>query len=91
MKETFHIFWGTPRNASWEESVEGLSNVRERMEHLATTRAGKYFLLSIGTCSILAQTETFSQPTRAGEGKDQRSPAQQFFDELCDKTTPDSQ
>ena len=38
MKETLHIFSGTPKNARWEESAEGLSNARERMEQLARTK-----------------------------------------------------
>ena len=89
MKETFHIFSGTPRNAKWEVAAEGLSSARERMEQLAGEKAGQYFLLSIGTCAILAQTETFSQPKQMLEAKDHRSPAQQFFDELCSAVTPD--
>jgi hypothetical protein len=76
MKETFHIFSGTPRNARWEAAAEGLSTARERMEQLAANKAGQYFLLSIGTCSILAQTETFSHSQHVPSGDDQRSLAQ---------------
>ena len=90
MKETLHIFSGTPKNARWEESAEGLSDARERMEQLAGTKPGQYFLFSIGSGSILAQTETFSQPQRVPEVNDQRSAVQQFFHELCDGMTPDS-
>jgi hypothetical protein len=89
MKETFHILSGTPRNAKWEDAAEGLSGARERMEQLAGEKAGQYFLLSIVTCSILAQRETFSQPKQMLEAHDQRSPAQRFFDELCSAVTPD--
>jgi len=88
MKETLHIFSGTPKNARWEESAEGLSNARERMEQLAGTKPGKYFLFSISTRSVLAQTETFSQPQRVPESNE-RSAVQQFFDELCGEMTPD--
>ena len=91
MKETFHIFSGTPKNARWEEAAEGLSNARELMEQLARKQPGQYFLFSVGTGSILAQTETFSQPQRVPEGNDQRSALQQFFDELCSGMTPDPQ
>ena len=83
MKETFHIFSGTTKNAKWEESAEGLSIARERMEHLAGKRPGQYFIFSIGTRSVLVQTETFSQPLRVPEVNDQKSAVRQFFDELC--------
>jgi len=69
MKETLHIFSGTPKNARWEESAERLSNACERMGQLAGTKPGQYLLFSIGAVSIFAQTETFSQlqaPTGAG-------------------------
>jgi len=89
MKETLHIFSGTPKNARWEESAEGLSNARERMEEMAGTKPGQYFLVSIGTDSVLAQTETFAQPQRMPESNDQTSAAQLFFNELCDGMTPD--
>ena len=88
MKETLHIFSGTPKNARWEESAEGLSNARERMEQLAGTKPGQYFLFSINSGSILAQTETFRQLQRVPVSDDQISAAEQFFAELCGEMTP---
>jgi hypothetical protein len=88
MKETLHIFSGTPSNARWEESVEGLSNARERMEQLAATKPGQYFLVSFSAISVLAQTETFSHPRRASESNDQISTAEQLCAEFCSEMTP---
>jgi hypothetical protein len=88
MKETLHIFSGTPKNARWVESAEGLSNARERMEQLAAAKPGQYFIVSIGSGSILAQTETFLQRQRVSESNDQISAAEQFFAELCNEMTP---
>jgi hypothetical protein len=89
MKETLHIFSGTPKNARWEDSAEGLSDARERMEQLAGTKPGQYFLVSIGAGSILAQTETFSQPQRISRGNGQTSAAQLFFNDSCGGMTRD--
>jgi hypothetical protein len=79
MDETFHIFSGTRKNASWEEAAEGLSNAREHMELLARKKPGQYFLFSVGTGSVLARTETFSQPQRVPGGNDRRSAARNLF------------
>jgi hypothetical protein len=48
------------------------ANWAVRMEHLAGTKPGQYFFFSIGTGSLLAQTETFSQPQQGPEGNDYR-------------------
>ena len=89
MKETFHIVSGTPRNTKWEDAAEGVSSARERMEQVADKKAVQYFLFSIANGSVIAETETFSHPKQMLEPNDQRSPAQQFVDELCSLPTRD--
>ena len=65
----FDIFSGRiDKNALWIESVEGLSNARERMEQIATEKPGQYFIFSSMSHSVLAQIETFArihEPSRA--------------------------
>ncbi len=63
---SFDIFSGAlDKNAIWLECVNGLSNARERMEQIAAEKPGRYFVFSIGSRSILAQTETFGKPELA--------------------------
>jgi hypothetical protein len=62
----FDIFSGRmDKNALWIESVEGLSNARERMEQIATERPGQYFIFSSMSHSVLAQIETFARPAES--------------------------
>jgi hypothetical protein len=44
------------------EAVQGLSNVRARMHEITARTPGEYFVFSIGSHTILAQTETFKKP-----------------------------
>ena len=69
MKEpTFDIFYGTSdKNAVWIEAVEGLSNARARMEEIAATHPGQYFVFSATSHSILVRTETFREAERSKE------------------------
>lgn len=54
----FDIFRGLPdRNAVWVETVEGLSDARGRMEEIAITTSGTYFLFSRIDHSILGYAE----------------------------------
>jgi len=67
MKESsFDIFSGRPgKDMVWIEAIQGLSNARERMEQIAAEKPGKYFVFSIASRAILAQTETFRKPEEA--------------------------
>jgi hypothetical protein len=59
----FDIFSGElDKNALWIETVEGLSNARERMEKMASEKPGRYFIFSASSHAVLAQTETFANP-----------------------------
>ena len=59
--ETFHVFSGAPEeNGLWVETIDGLSNARQRMEQIATQKPGKYFLFSGSSQSILTRIETRS-------------------------------
>lgn len=61
-ESTFDIFSGTSdKDARWLESVEGLSEARERMEHIAAVRPGAYFLYDPLSHSILAKSGTTEQ------------------------------
>jgi hypothetical protein len=63
---TFDIFAGTSdKDARWLESVEGLSNARERLEQIAAVRPGAYFLYSPLSRSVLAKSDTRKQPHSA--------------------------
>jgi len=65
----FDIFsGGLDRDPFWVETVEGLSNARERMQQIAARNPGRYFLYSVQSQAILAQIETFKKsesPQRA--------------------------
>lgn len=56
---TFDIFSGTTdRDAMWMEAVDGLASARERMEEIARTRPGRYFVFAQRSCAILARIDT---------------------------------
>jgi hypothetical protein len=58
----FDIFSGQiDKNALWIETVEGLSNARERMEQIAAEKPGQYFIFSSLSHAVLAQVETFTR------------------------------
>ena len=63
MKEPlFDVFSGTSeKDAVWRECVEGLSNARRRMEQMAASVPGAYFLYSPLSHSILAKIDTGKQ------------------------------
>ena len=74
---TFDIFSGAPgKDPVWVEAVEGLSNARERMEQIAASAPGQYFVFSIGGHAVRAQIETFEKTSivtsqdRLGGGPD---------------------
>lgn len=55
----FDIFSGTTdKDAIWIEAVPGLANARKRMEELAIEAPGKYFVFSVSSRAVLAQTDT---------------------------------
>jgi hypothetical protein len=60
MKEpAFDIFSGGPdKDPIWIETVEGLSQARERMHQLAAANPGPYFLYSVQSQAVLARVET---------------------------------
>jgi len=62
MRDTFHIFSGSPQSPVWIDVVEGLANAIERMEHIAEQKPGEYFVFSTESSSIMAKVQTFSQP-----------------------------
>lgn len=58
----FDIFLGeSEKDAIWLEKVEGLSNAKARMKKFARENPGHYFVSSENH-SILARTNTYSQP-----------------------------
>jgi hypothetical protein len=59
MNVVFDIFRGTTRaNGIWLESVEGLSNSKDRMHKIAAQKPGCYFVFASHDQSIRARTET---------------------------------
>jgi hypothetical protein len=62
MKDAFDIFAGTEKNGLWLETVEGLSNARERLQQIAAEKPGQYFLFCAKTHSSVCEIETFSIP-----------------------------
>jgi hypothetical protein len=59
MQPTFDIFRGTTRaDAIWLESVEGLSDSKDRMHKIAAEKPGCYFVFASHDQSIRARTET---------------------------------
>ena len=62
----FDIFSGQiDKNALWIETVEGLSNARERMEQIAAEKPGQYFIFSSLSHAVLAQIETFTHSSNS--------------------------
>ena len=62
-RPTFDVFSGTPgEDPLWLETVEGLSNARERMEQLAANEPGRYFVFSPLTNATLSRIESFKKP-----------------------------
>ena len=63
MDETFDIFSGAPEgHGVWIEAIEGFSNARQRMGHIAAETPGKYFLFSCSSQSFPERIETFTKP-----------------------------
>jgi hypothetical protein len=61
-EQTFDLFSGaSDKDARWLESVEGLSEARERMEHIAAVRPDAYFLYDPLSRSVLAKADTTKQ------------------------------
>ena len=61
------IFSGAPEeHGLWVEAIEGLSNARQRMGHIAAEKPGKYFIFSSGSLSILTRIETLKKPCCLG-------------------------
>lgn len=59
---TFDIFMGeSEKDAIWLESIAGLPDAKQRMEHYAAKNPGQYFIWSHAAHSILAGVNTFSQ------------------------------
>lgn len=55
----FDIFTGTSNtDARWVEAAPGLAAARERMEAIAYTLPGQYFVFSQRTHAILARIDT---------------------------------
>jgi hypothetical protein len=62
--ETFDLFAGPPdRNAVWRESVVGIDPARKRMEEIAATFPGEYFIFHEASRAVVARTN--SQPVPA--------------------------
>jgi hypothetical protein len=56
---TFDIFRGTTdKDAMWVEAVDGLSVARARMEAIAATKPGAYFVFSPSNHAVLARIDT---------------------------------
>jgi len=59
---TFDIFFGTSdRDAVWLECIVGLSEARQRLEHIAAVRPGAYFLYDHASRSVIAKSGTTKQ------------------------------
>lgn len=66
----FDIFSGDlDKDAMWIETVQGLSNARERMEEIASQKPGRYFIFSSSSHAVLSQTETFANPREISKSK----------------------
>jgi hypothetical protein len=60
---TFDIFSGTTdKDAMWMEAVEGLASARERMEEIASSAPGRYFIFAQRSRAILARIDTRERP-----------------------------
>jgi hypothetical protein len=71
MKEPlFDVFSGvSERDAVWRECVEGLSNARQRMQQMAASVPGAYFVYSPLSHSILVKIDTGKQLQSARQEK----------------------
>jgi hypothetical protein len=55
----FDIFSGFPEeNATRIETIEGFVNALEKMEKLAAENPGHYFVFSVETTTVIAETDT---------------------------------
>ncbi len=63
MKDSCDIFSGTPQNPMWTETVDGLSNARERMQQIAREQPGQYFVFCTSTRTASNEVETFGIPS----------------------------
>ena len=60
---SFDIFSGrfdTP-NALWIEAVQGLVAAHERMQEIAATKPGEYFIFCCRTQAVVATTHTVAE------------------------------
>lgn len=70
MEPTFDIFKGsTAKDAMWVEAVQGFSSARERMENLARSKPGEYFVYAATSRAILARIDTRENSKTAGKSK----------------------
>jgi hypothetical protein len=60
MDSTFDIFKATVDGPLWVETVEGLTEAKERMAHLALTFPGEYFIHSQEKGVVARQTEEWA-------------------------------
>lgn len=68
---TFDIFSGTTdRDAMWMEAVDGLASARERMEEIARTRPGQYFVFAQRGRAILASIDTRKRLQSLGKDRE---------------------
>jgi hypothetical protein len=52
----FDIFSGIPNESPvWLEAVRGLSNAKERVEHIAAKKPGAYFVFSVESHKVFAR------------------------------------
>lgn len=72
----FDIFSGTTdKDAMWMEAVEGLASARERMEEIARTNPGQYFVFAQRSRAILARVDTRKHLASLRKDKDRQSGA----------------
>jgi len=62
VENIFDIFSGTRKNATWIETVEGLTAARERLQQIASEKPGQYFIFSALTSISVYEIETFAIP-----------------------------
>jgi hypothetical protein len=60
MGSIFDIFKATPDGPLWVEAVEGLTEAKERMAHLALTSPGEYFIHSQEKGIVARQVEEWA-------------------------------
>jgi hypothetical protein len=54
----YDVFSGVIGDALWLDVVTGLSNARKRMEQIASTKPGRYFVFSQRSNSVMVQIDT---------------------------------